>query len=198
MSSSRRGGLMSPASSKKVKKRSSPYERVGWRGVTLDARTASAMDWVAARVKNYVRPAQGSWSGADASAGTHSGSSAIDVGVAGWSLREIQELTNVMRRAGFAAWYRPPAAATGNFPGWGPHVHAILIGGKMMSPQAAAQVVAYKNGRNGLANNAYDYSWRPRIPRRWSHRLRRPVLQPLPGQKLRPNQKKLLPESRPR
>lgn len=173
------------------KKKPGPYARVTWRGVVLDARTASAMDWVAKRVKPQVVPAQGSWSGALASAGTHNGSSAIDVGVLGWADADIRRLVNVMRRAGFAAWFRPEVAGL-----WGPHVHAILIGGKLIAPAAQAQIVAYKNRRNGLANNAPDNTWRPRIPRRWNYRLNRPVLHPLPGQRLTDAQRRLLPPPR--
>lgn len=174
------------------KQKVGPYTRVQWRGVTLDARTASAMDWVAKRVKPLVTPTQGSFNtSVGPSAGTHAGSSAIDLSVRGWAPADIRQLVNVMRRAGFAAWYRA------EIPGlWPPHVHAILIGGKMIAPAAQAQIVAYRAGRNGLANNAVDNTWRPRIPRRWNHRLKRPVLHPLPGQNLTPQQKKMLPEPR--
>lgn len=178
-------------------KRPKPYSRVMWRGVVLDARTASAMEWVAKRTRAWIKPSQGSWSGSVAqSAGTHAGSGSIDIACAGIAPGDIRQLVRVLRRAGFAAWFRPAAAPSGSFGGWGPHIHAILLGSKLASPSAVAQMAAYRAGRDGLAGNRPDNSWRPRIKRRWNHRLNRPVLHPMPGQKVSAAQEKLLPPRR--
>lgn len=102
---------------------------------------------------------QGSYNGTNvgASAGTHAGGGALDFDVRGWSPNMIAVLITWLRFAGFAAWHRLPSEGP-----WIEHVHAILAGDPDLSQQAAAQVIAYRNGRNGLATNAPDtFGWRP-------------------------------------
>jgi len=95
---------------------------------------------------------QGSYNkGVGQSAGTHDGGGALDLADYGW-----QNKVRVLRNIGFAAWRRP------TIPGlWNAHIHAIAIGDKEMSPSAHNQVVAYYNGRDGLASNGPDPHPRP-------------------------------------
>jgi hypothetical protein len=107
-----------------------------------------------------VELSQGSWSNAATSAGTHSGGGALDVraskGGNAFTRTQLDEIQLELRRIGFAAWVRDPSQGD-----WPYHVHAIAIGDRDMSDAAAAQVVAYKNGRDGLAGNGPDYGPRP-------------------------------------
>lgn len=172
-------------------RRPKPYARRWWRGVQLTERTISALEWVERKSGVTIEPSQGSWSGAEQSAGTHTGSGAVDLKIAHLSEPQQHLLDHWMRRAGFSSWIRQPIA------GWWPlHLHAILPE-PGNSPSAAAQVLSYRAHRNGLRDNAYDPAWRPRIPRRWNHRLGRPVLHPLPGQKLTDKQRRMLPTRTP-
>lgn len=131
--------------------------RTYWRGVLLDLRTAQMMTEVDRLVGPSVpvRPSQGSWSGAAASAGTHSGCGAVDLMNATHAQCDV--IVEAMRRVGFAAWTRTPSQAS-----WPLHVHGIAVqpGGKhdrgCLAPQAALQVVDYFEGRNGLAGGAPD------------------------------------------
>ena len=177
---------------------SKAYGRTWWRGHQFDNRTVSALMWAERKFlredkrRKPFRIGQGSWATAQASAGTHSGGSAVDLMFAGVSAADRADTVKWLRRAGFAAWARvgPLWGANGS----NDHAHGILLDGANASPQAKAQMASYLANRNGLANNAWDNTPRPRIRRRWNHRLRRPVIHPLPGQKLTPAQRKLLPE----
>lgn len=132
-------------------------ERVRWRGVTVDARTAAMLDELARITGDvYVTPTQGSFSGGvSASAGTHDGCGAVDI-IAG-TPDDMRMITERARRVGFAAWLRTPAQSS-----WPFHVHAIAVqpGGRgdrgCLSSGAYAQVVDYFDGRNGLASRAPD------------------------------------------
>jgi hypothetical protein len=95
--------------------------------------------------------------GVAASAGTHDGGGAVDIRA--WDLSNAQaaEVVAKARKVGFAAWHRLPSQ--GN---WVEHIHCVAIGCPDLSRGAASQVTAYKNGRNGLANNGRDDG-----PRTW-------------------------------
>lgn len=144
-------------------------ERITWRGKTFTRRAVDSLRWVEERSGIRIDPAQGSFNagGVAASGGTHDGE-AIDIRVRGLGPVEIRSLVEWMRRAGWAAWYRPPSSS------WGPHVHAIPTVG-ILSPSAAQQVRAFDAGRDGLAGNRPDPTWRPKVRRRWSYRLGKPV-----------------------
>jgi hypothetical protein len=150
-----------------------PYDRVTIGGHTLDRLTYSALKAADRkfhkRTGKHMRIAQGSYNagGVSASAGTHDGGGCVDLAGAHLTTAERGEQRWALRQVGFASWTRQPPT----FP-W--HEHAVLIGNDRLSPQAAAQVRSYDQGRNGLANNAIDISRRP-SKRRWSWRLRRPV-----------------------
>lgn len=145
-------------------------ERVTWRGHTFTRRAVQSLRWVELKSGVKIEPVQGSFNrgGVSQSAGTHDGE-AVDIRVRNLSPEEIRRLVVWLRKAGWAAWYRAPSAA------WGPHVHAVPAGSTLLSASAAQQVRAYDAGRDGLAGNRVDHTWRPRLKRRWSYRLGRPV-----------------------
>jgi hypothetical protein len=131
-------------------------ERVHWRGVTLDARAAEMMTWVDANTPGIpITPTQGSYSDYGASAGTHSGGGAIDLGSI--SSEQMHRVVEVMRCGGWAAWVRHPGQSD-----WPWHIHGIAVqpGGKgdrgVLSSAAHSQVIDYYEGRNGLASGAPD------------------------------------------
>ena len=96
---------------------------------------------------------QGSYNhgGVSASAGTHDGGGVVDLLAWDW-----QRKVRALRTVGFAAWYRPPVRGL-----WGAHIHAVLIDHGKLAPSAARQVIAYRNGRDGLRSNLPDRFWRP-------------------------------------
>ena len=144
-------------------------DRVTWRGKTFTRRAVQSLRWAEEKSGVTITPAQGSFNkgGVSASGGTHD-EEAIDIRVWALSAKEIDRLVAELRKAGWAAWYRAPSSS------WGAHIHAIPTTG-ILSPQAAQQVRAFDAGRDGLAGNRVDSTWRPKIKRRWSFKLRRPV-----------------------
>lgn len=130
-----------------------------WRGVRLDDRTANMMDEVAELSGPiYINPTQGSYStSVGASGGTHAGGGAIDLMHSSWSKADYDRVVFLMRKVGFAAWHRTPQQSN-----WPRHVHGIAVQklGKshrgVLSYSAHGQVVAYYEGRNGLASQAKD------------------------------------------
>lgn len=149
-----------------------PYGRVKFRGVTLNRRTR-AMIRSAERKAGFRFPlAQGSYNGGGvaASAGTHDGGGAVDVGAATLNQHQKAVVLKCMKLVGFAAWYRP------NVPGlWGPHIHAEAFGDREMSVGGKQQLVAFDARKDGLVGNRVDNSFRPRRKRKWSWRKKRPV-----------------------
>ena len=164
-------------------KHTDPYGRRWWRGVLLNNRTISALEWVERKSGIEILPTQGSYNagGVSGSKGTHDGGGAVDLSIKDLPVSKQNLLDHWMRRAGFASWIRQP------IPGlWGIHLHAELIGDREASESAKAQWLSFRAHRNGLRDNAYDRAWRPRINRRWNHRLGRPVLHPLPARQPTP------------
>lgn len=133
-----------------------PYERVTYHGKAVDRRTQAAIEVAEHRLGYDLTIVQGSYTSAvGASAGTHAGGGVVDL-----APYEHARKVRVLRDLGWAAWYRPARRGV-----WGPHIHAVLIGHRTMSPEAAAQVVAYVNGRDGLAAGAADPNpYRPDPP----------------------------------
>lgn len=144
-------------------------QQVIWRGVRLDPRTRDMMEEVARNTGSiYVNPTQGSWSGAAASAGTHTGCGAIDLMHPSWDVSHYNIVVREMRRVGFAAWHRTPQQSN-----WPRHVHGIAVqpGGKhdrgCLAGGAHSQVIDYYEGRNGLASRAPDDGPRTWVGRTW-------------------------------
>lgn len=147
-------------------------QRVEWRGVTLDARSAAMMQEVAGLVRPYVQPTQGSWStSVGASADTHSGPGAIDVAAADLTPAERAEVVAAMRKVGWAAWLRTPEQAN-----WPFHIHGIAVGCDDLPPAAASQVRDYLEGRNGLAGRGSDDGPRDWVGVTWESYLARKVV----------------------
>jgi hypothetical protein len=136
------------------------YTRVEVNGEMLNRRTEVMLDWA---VEIYGGPgdlkrvAQGSYTNElDASFGTHAGGGAVDISIrnpANPSERlfdEVEAMIFALRHAGFAAWYREAGAV---YPDSAPHIHAIAIGDRELSPAAEAQLTGpygYFSGLDGL------------------------------------------------
>lgn len=125
--------------------------RVSFEGVTLDTRTRDMFIRLRWKLELPLVLTQGSYSNVAASAGTHSGGGALDIRARDLTDTERKRVELGARQLGFAAWLRTPQQGD-----WPYHIHGIAIGCPDMSPAAADQVVAYKRGRNGLANNGPD------------------------------------------
>lgn len=144
------------------------YTRITFRDRTFDPITKQAVEHAESFLPGdtQLHIFQGPYSTTtSASAKTHAGSGAVDVDKGPYSWREVEK---AFRMAGWAAWYRPPSDS------WGAHVHAILLGDKMVHPQAAAQRQDYYHGLDGL------YYHRPDSPDAWRPRVIVPFNYPLP------------------
>jgi hypothetical protein len=135
----------------------------------MTRRAVESLRWAEDKSGVAISPSQGSFNrgGVAQSGGTHDGE-ALDARVRGLSSAEIERLVIWLRKAGWAAWYRPASSS------WGAHIHAVPTTG-VLSSQAAYQVRAYDAGRDGLTGNRIDRTWRPAIKRRWSYKLGKPV-----------------------
>ena len=124
-----------------------PYARCTYHGKTMDERTKAAIQVAERRLGYELTIVQGCYhAGVSASAGTHDGGGVVDL-----APYDYRRKVRVMRDLGWAIWHRP------TIPGvWGEHIHGVLIGHKTMSASAAAQVVEYRAGGDGLAGSAKD------------------------------------------
>lgn len=121
---------------------------------TMDMlREAEAISGVHIRIIQGKNPG-----GVSASAGTHDGWGVIDIRTHDYDLSTCAHLELALRIVGFAAWLRTVAQGFS-----GQHIHAVAIGDNGVSPSAAAQIVAYKNGHNGLKGNGPDDGPRTQI-----------------------------------
>lgn len=146
------------------------YTPVDFRGVRVTKQTRAMIRWAEKRAGFRFKIAQGSWSGATASAGTHSGRGAVDIGAAELSKAQRIAAIHALKRAGFAAWYRH------NVPGlWGPHIHCVSFGEKC-APGAQDQKRSYDRHRDGLAGDGYDKTFRPEPRVKWGYLRKRPVV----------------------
>lgn len=130
------------------------YEVITWRGHRFDRYTVAAIQAAEKMLGYELDVVQGSYNagGVALSAGTHDGGGAVDFRIGPMPVREVRAL----RTIGFAAWHRTPREGP-----WGDHIHAILIGNEKASAGAKRQVESYRDGRNGLAGNTRDTTWRP-------------------------------------
>jgi hypothetical protein len=118
-----------------------------WGGVTVNQRTADMLNMAIALGASFSAT-QGSFStGVAASAGTHDGGGVVDLVPTG------DGNVGALRAVGFAAWNR--GAAYGS-PSFSDHIHAVALGDPTVSPGAAAQVMSYLAGGNGLADGGPD------------------------------------------
>lgn len=149
------------------------YERVTFRGKTVDRWTMQALEACEKALGYELTITQGSYNAGSvsASAGTHDGGGVVDLAAWDWR-RKVRAL----RDHGFAAWHRVPSQGP-----WPEHIHAVLIGNEKAAASAKRQVIAYREGRNGLANNARDDGPRPAVIREFTYRA-------IPGRKPGMNQ----------
>lgn len=130
------------------------------RALILDDTSVAKLRAAEARLNFKFTIVQGSYrgsNGAAASAGTHDAGGVFDLRT--WNIPPsigVNKAVRVLRECGLIAWHRTRAQ------GFDDHIHAIDYGNRNLSPSAARQVVAWENGRNGLANNGPDDG--PRIP----------------------------------
>ena len=128
------------------------YTRVTYHGRTVDKWTRAALQAAEDKLGYELTIVQGSYNtGVGASAGTHDGGGVVDL--AAW---DHERKVRALREVGFAAWYRAPLPGV-----WGAHIHAVLVGHGRLAPSAARQIEAYRAGRDGLAGNRVDATWRP-------------------------------------
>lgn len=133
-----------------------PFSRTTYGDVrpkTVDWKTRSALEEAERRLGYRLTIVQGSYNagGVRQSAGTHDGGGVVDLLAWDWKHK-----VRVLRAIGFAAWYRPAVPGL-----WGAHIHAVLVDHGRLSASAAAQVAAYRAGRDGLKGNRVDTFWRP-------------------------------------
>jgi len=133
-----------------------PFERTTYGDVrpkTVDWKTRAALEEAERRLGYRLTIVQGSYNagGVRQSGGTHDGGGVVDLLAWDW-----QQKVRVLRKVGFAAWYRPTISGL-----WGAHIHAVLIDHGQLSSSAAAQVASYRAGRDGLKGNRADTFWRP-------------------------------------
>lgn len=127
--------------------------RPRWRNRTnVDALTISVIERAEKALGRQLIITQGSYqSGVKQSAGTHDDGGAVDFSTRGLTEAQKQRAVLELRKAGMAAWIRR------EIPGvWAEHIHGVVVGHPNLSRTAAAQVRAYRSGRNGLANNGPD------------------------------------------
>ena len=160
----------------KIVNTTDPYAVTWVWGEPVDRRTASFLQWVERKSGVPVRVVQGSYQkkyggGAAASAGTHDGGGVVDLSISGLSRKQRVRLMRYIKRGGGFAWYR-------RGPGWvgTEHIHAGLRKHRNLAAGAAQQERDYDNRRNGLVSNLPDKTWRPKKPRRWSHRRNKPIV----------------------
>lgn len=122
-------------------------------GFRLDPRTRDMLIEARRIYTGPLRITQGGFNkgGVSASAGTHDGGGALDISMHGMDPAEIDLAVRRLRQVGFAAWHRLPSQGP-----WVEHIHCIAVGCTSLSAGAAAQVTAYRKGKNGLANNHAD------------------------------------------
>ncbi|HEY3446630.1 MAG TPA: peptidoglycan-binding domain-containing protein [Myxococcales bacterium] len=147
----------SGSSASPVKEPAGNYQRITWRGVTVNQRTKEMVLRAESYAKKMgvptpIRFSQGSYhKGFGPSAGTHDGGGALDIRSAALSRPTELKLVKALRMAGFAAWSRGH-----NGDGMPPHIHALAIGDKQMSASARSQVKEYFWGGDGLVGSRSD------------------------------------------
>ena len=141
-----------------------PWAKVSLDGKTVDNFTAAALQSASTEAGTDWHVLQGSFSTDVAASGsTHAGGGVIDVAPTNV---DWDGAVTALRKIGFAAWIR-------NVPGHGhagsgEHIHAVLMGDKQMSDQAAIQVQSYLNDDNGLAGSTPDDGPRQFVNNRFS------------------------------
>lgn len=138
---------------------------IRYRGVRLNQRTIDMIE-AAEKIAGFkFRLTQGSYNAGavEKSAGTHDGGGAVDIALKDATTGAVfpkvrrEVIRSATRQVGFASWIRDPSQAD-----WPWHCHGIAVGDQDLSEDAADQVAAYFNNRNGLVSNGRDDG-----PRAW-------------------------------
>jgi hypothetical protein len=121
-----------------------PYERITFRGKTVNRRTAAMLSVMEQRLGYELTLVQGSYNagGVAASAGTHDGGGAVDLAPFDW-----RNKCHVGREVGFDIWHRLPSQGP-----WSEHNHGIAAGDREASSGAKVQETEYNEGLDGLAD----------------------------------------------
>lgn len=128
-------------------------KRVYFRGRVLNQRTVDMVKRLEFNLLHTLTITQGSYNrgGVAQSAGTHDGGGAVDFWTSGLTEKQKRRVVAEARRVGFAWWLRR------RLPGhWNEHFHGIALDDPEASYGARRQMVAFRNRRNGLANNGPD------------------------------------------
>lgn len=130
------------------------YKRVTYGGKTVNTRTKIMLERARKLLTAYEWTpvlTQGSYNkGVSASAGTHDGGGVVDIRTSTMTKNGADQCVQALRKAGFAAWRR------GDGDGMAPHIHAVAIGDREMSPAAKSQIAQWRADTNGLANHGPD------------------------------------------
>jgi peptidoglycan hydrolase-like protein with peptidoglycan-binding domain len=126
--------------------------RPTYHGKTMNTRTKAMLVKAEGLLGRQLVITQGSYNpgGVGASAGTHDGGGALDIGVEGMSSATRTDVARKLREVGFAAWVRTPAQ------GFAYHIHAIALSDPDLSSGAQHQAGDYYLGYNGLAGRGSD------------------------------------------
>lgn len=145
--------------------------RVVFEGFTMDARTRDMLEATREICWAPLAITQGAYnSSVAASGGTHDGGGVIDIRATTLTAAQRVEAVASLRKIGFAAWLRTPAQSD-----WPYHIHCVAVGCPDLSLAAKAQVVDYKNGRNGLASHGPDDGPRNWVTVTWEYRKAHPL-----------------------
>lgn len=124
--------------------------RPQWRNRTnVDALTIACIEHAESIAGHKFTVTQGSYQnggGGVNSAGTHDRGGVVDLR---WCRHNA--CITALRKAGLAAWHRTAKQGP-----WPDHIHAVVIDHPNLAASAKRQVDAYRNRRNGLANNGPD------------------------------------------
>lgn len=127
--------------------------RVGFTGHIINWRLKAALEAAERRWGHEFVVIKGCFLPVDAASGsTHHGSGVCDILVYGDPNLQVASL----RAVGVIAWHRTVAQGFAE-----EHLHCALEGDPGLDPEAAAQVSAYHNHENGLANHGPDDSPEP-------------------------------------
>jgi hypothetical protein len=150
-------------------------KQVIWRGRRFNERTVAMLQEMERLLGFKLVYTQGSYNkSVAASGGTHDGGGAVDISVKDQRTGELfpmirrQRIRDAGRQVGFAMWIRDPSQSP-DFP-W--HVHGIAIDDEELSPGAAAQVVQYHKGTNGLVSHGKDDGPRTWVNMTWEKYLK--------------------------
>jgi hypothetical protein len=150
-----------------------PCGKAYWRGVLVCDHMVPRLNAWAKAVGDdiYLRPLPGCGSyqtSTAASAGTHARGGAIDIDTRGMTWEQRRRIHDVGRRWFEVDWQRDAISGL-----WTWHNHAIDPSCPNLSRQAMAQVVLYRDGKNGLANNGPDFGTRLYVADAWTRYQRR-------------------------